>query len=149
MSIVDIRQIFFDEREKVKNFLDNAGDSLSSFRYFKTRTSDAIKGHVATFLGYNNHGAVVYGHLDKDTKENKLWLGICTSEKQRGRGFGKQMMIQLIKTFNKQTKYDALYLMVDEENVGAISLYTKFGFVNISNHNDKCRMVLKKETHNG
>jgi ribosomal protein S18 acetylase RimI-like enzyme len=142
MLILDIKQIFFDERDRVKKFLDAAGDSLSSFRYFKTRPLAAIKGHAATFLGYNNHEAVVYGHLDKDTKENKLWLGICTSEEQRGHGYGKQMMMQLIKTFNKQTEYNILYLMVDEENIGAINLYAKFGFININNHNGKHLMVL-------
>ena len=109
----------------LQQFIDEAGTSLKSFRYFQNRPLEIIKNHLCSFLLLDEEEPVAYGHLDKE--KETIWLGIAVSEKHIGIGLGVIMMNQLI-TFAKQNKVKEIKLSVDNDNISAIKLYEKLGF---------------------
>jgi len=114
-----------DDLKTLRAFLENAGSSLNTFRYFARRDLTAIGDHVLTVLSLENNVPVSYGHLDP---ENELvWLGICVSEEAAGKGHGNSMMTYLID-YAKRKDLREIYLKVDADNSRAKSLYDKFGF---------------------
>ena len=114
------------DRSDVQRFLDNAGRSLETFRYFSRRSLDVLDNHVVTFLDMDNNEPIAYGHLDRDGK--KVWLGICVSDKMCGRGLGKLMMKALIAAAIEH-QIPSIWLAVDVDNTVARQLYEKIGFV--------------------
>lgn len=67
-----------------------------------------------------------YGFVSPDIPE----LGIAIVESERGKGLGKQLLIEIIKGA-KKAGYIGLSLSVDLKNTGAISLYHQLGFEDI------------------
>jgi GNAT superfamily N-acetyltransferase len=102
-----IKSVNLNSKEEINKFLNNAGNSLSKFRYFKSRDLSVLRNHWLTILGYDDNNPITYGHLDSE--EEKLWLGICVAEGYKGRGLGKQTMQKLVETFNEQSYYDSLH----------------------------------------
>ncbi|WP_167881177.1 GNAT family N-acetyltransferase [Leptospira gomenensis] len=109
-------------------FLSLAGDSLSTFRYFRNRPTSAIENHIVTVLLLADDHPVAYGHLDPD--DSKIWLGIAVVQSAKGLGYGKLMMNYLIR-FATEHKIEKLTLSVDKPNSTAIRLYIKNGFVKV------------------
>jgi len=144
-------QVKYPEVKLLQQFIDEAGTSLKSFRYFSTRPLEVIKNHLCTFLMLDEGKPVAYGHLDvtdeatiaancgsteKGLKTEKtIWLGIAVSEKYLGLGLGPMMMNQLI-SFAKQNGVKQIKLSVDNDNIPAVKLYEKLGF----------KLLEKKET---
>ena len=69
---------------------------------------------------------IAYGHLDKEGID--VWLGVCVKDSKRGLGLGKEMMSYLLN-YAKLKKVPKIRLSVDKENVNAIKMYNKFGFI--------------------
>jgi len=111
---------------ELKSFLSFAGSSLNTFRYFNKRELSTINNHLLTVLCYNNSEPIGYGHID--CEKDKYWLGICVTESHLGKGIGKKIIIYLIEE-SLNLNVDEVYLSVDEENIEAINLYEKFGFI--------------------
>ena len=110
----------------ISAFLDNAGNSVDSFRYFDKRPLSIIENHLVTCLVSDEAGKYVgYGHLDKDG--DTVWLGIAVAEKMRGKGLGKKIMGFLVKRA-KELAIESVQLSVDTTNTAAIQLYLSFGF---------------------
>jgi GNAT superfamily N-acetyltransferase len=115
---------------KLNNFIGKIGKSSTSFRYFKSRKpEDAIKFHKHTLLFYKDSEVIGYGHLDLDSNDNKLWLGICVIDKYCGMGYGKIIMEKLISLQDED-----IYLSVDRSNLPGVNLYKKFGFKTIDSN---------------
>ncbi|HXB39641.1 MAG TPA: GNAT family N-acetyltransferase [Bacteroidia bacterium] len=137
-------QVKYPDVKLLQQFINEAGTSLKSFRYFQKRPLDVIKNHLCTFLLLDGEKPVAYGHLDVsdevtiashcDSKEEGLktektiWLGIAVSENYTGKGLGLMMMNQLI-SFAKNNGVRQIKLSVDNDNETAISFYKKSGFV--------------------
>ena len=138
--------IFIDINKKninlLEEFLSNAGDSLKSFRYFEKRDSDVLKNHLCTYILMKDKKPIGYGHLDRDEENNKVWLGICVSEKHINERFGYKMMEKL--TTNQK---DEIYLTVDKNNKGAIKLFEKFKFKIERDYSDKI-FIMKRDDSN-
>ncbi|MEP1032784.1 GNAT family N-acetyltransferase [Ekhidna sp.] len=118
---------------EVKNFLSNAGNSLDLFRYFGKRPINVIDNHVKTLIVKKKEQVIGYGHLDPE--KEKLWLGICVAERFKGKGIGRMILEELLDSA-KYLNHDEIWLSVDNDNFGAITLYEKFGFRLIeSRHN--------------
>lgn len=110
----------------LQSFLDNAGNSLETFKYFSRRELNCIKNHYLTVLLLDdNKIPVCYGHLDNSN--DIIWLGICTSEKYKGNGFGSMMMKYLID-FIKNKRIAEVILKVRMFNTSAILLFSKYQF---------------------
>ena len=108
-------------KDLLKDFLEDAGDSLASFRYYSSRDYNVIENHMNSFLLYDGSFCVGYGHLDKE--EDQVWLGICVKEKFQGLGYGKIIMSHLTNLYD-----ESIMLSVDKKNKSAISLYEKYDF---------------------
>ena len=126
-------------------FLKNAGDSLKKFRYFKHRPLNIISHHRYTILIFdNNKTPVAYGHLDPD--QEIVWLGICVSEAATGKGYGRQIMTNLINEASR-IGLKEIFLKVDSNNTKAISLYQNFCFDIMSEEKDEC-FIMKHIVNN-
>jgi GNAT superfamily N-acetyltransferase len=122
-------------------FLNDAGKSLITFRYFSKRPLEIIQNHKYTILILNEFNVPVgYGHLDP--QYDVVWLGICVSEKQIGKGFGKMIMSDLTKKADS-SGISELILKVDKQNVKAVSLYKKFNF-KISDEKDEVYLIMSR-----
>ncbi|MBW7835268.1 MAG: GNAT family N-acetyltransferase [Sphingomonadales bacterium] len=140
ISKISIREIenIPDDIAMLGKFLNLAGSSLQSFRYFSTRNLDIIRNHVATILLFLNEEPIGYGHLDKDGKN--IWLGICIAEAYRGKGLGTVLIKKLIE-IAKLRGVSELSLRVDRDNINAITLYKSNKFIIAPDDNDKSYLM--------
>jgi ribosomal protein S18 acetylase RimI-like enzyme len=123
----------------IKEFIVNSGNSIRTFRYFNNRNYDVICNHLVTYLLYDDSGFPIgYGHLEFEG--DKIWLGIAISEKFKGCGFGTKMMRKLIE-FAREKKVLSIFLTVDVENITAIILYQKCGFLTIDHLSESIQMM--------
>jgi len=119
---------FIQVTNQNQTLLDNFPfkDVLPHFRYFANRCiGKAVRTHIYTVVAVVNDKTVAYGHIEY---ESKYWLGICVLPNQQGKGYGRDMVKHLIDTA-KEKRLPKLDLTVDSDNVKAISLYKKVGFV--------------------
>ncbi len=114
-------------RKLVQEFLDEAGTSLATFRYFNSRSMQSLDNHLLTCILQDDNGkAIGYGHLDKEN--GVVWLGIAIAESHRGKGDGKTLLEFLLsETLRKNI--GAVSLSVDSGNVAARRLYESMGFI--------------------
>lgn len=128
---MNLVRILPDNTSLLRNFLEHAGSSLKGFRYFNKRSFDALKNHIVTLILEENGNALAYGHLDQEA--DTVWLGICVIESRKGEGLGIRMMEELLK-FADKNQIKKIKLAVDNDNLAAQSLYKKFGFRKIVEH---------------
>ena len=119
----------------IQSFLDGAGNSLNSFRYFNKREISIVLKHVCTYLVRIEDQIVGYCHLEE--YDGKIWLGIAVSEFYIGNGIGTLMMKHLMN-FAIVKKVREIYLSVDRDNVSAQSLYKRFDFKKTHNKGAIC-----------
>ena len=119
-------QVKYPDTKLLQQFIDEAGTSLQSFRYFSKRPLEVIKNHACTYLLMDGNTPVAYGHLDNE--DGIVWLGVAVTQAHVGLGLGVMMMKQLIN-FAKENAIPAIKLSVDNANTAAIKMYEKLGFV--------------------
>jgi ribosomal protein S18 acetylase RimI-like enzyme len=125
----------------IKEFLDNAGESLISFRYYNVRSIEIIKNHLTTAVIIDEGKVVGYGHLDNEN--GIVWLGVAICETEIGNGFGKLMMKFLVNRAD-ELNIELIRLTVDKNNSKAIKLYLDFGFLYIKDINLNVQMMERK-----
>ncbi|WP_348823516.1 GNAT family N-acetyltransferase [Flavobacterium aestuarii] len=123
---VILKNIRIEDEKDLVSFLNNAGSSLNTFRYFSTRTISILNNHITTILLYEDQNPVGYGHLDKDGET--IWLGICVSENKERKGYGKLIIDRLIEEAQLKN-ISRINLSVDINNHNAVKMYVKYGFV--------------------
>jgi len=112
------------EEYVVELFLKSAGKSLLTFRYFQTRPTSVISGHLVTLVGVEGADVIAYGHLDPEG--GKTWLGVCVSEEWRGKGKGREIVSSLLEFGDRGGI--VISLAVDNDNIPAVKLYEAIGF---------------------
>ena len=110
----------------VSKFLEGAGASLRTFRYFETRNIDTIKNHEYTCVVLKREFIIGYGHLEKEAGKN--WLGMALTPTYRGKGIGKKLLHHLLEKASI-LELDPIYLTVDKSNERALKMYLNFGFI--------------------
>ena len=135
--MISVVHLSSKDRNIIREFLNNAGSSLTSFRYFDSRPFEILDVHKATFMLLSEDKPVCYGHLDFE--DDRVWLGLAVIDSLQGFGLGKLMM-QLLLSEAKLQKISQVWLSVDNENTVAIGLYDKLGFKQIS-INDRYRLL--------
>lgn len=110
--------------ELLNQFLKRSDLISNHFRYFQSRPTSIIKNHLITIIGLEDNKPIAYGHIDYETYN---WLGICILNGYQGKGYGTQMMNELIK-YADENKLE-LRLSVDKDNLHAVSLYRKYNFI--------------------
>jgi GNAT superfamily N-acetyltransferase len=109
----------------LQQFLNTAGSSLETFRYYNKRPLSVTANHFCTLLLLSDDRPVAYGHLDPE--KEKVWLGIAVVDAFKGRGLGKKIMDLLIAKA-REKKCPGIFLSVDKQNTQAIRLYQHYGF---------------------
>lgn len=135
-----IHEIDLKDLEILKEFISNLNDASKFFRYFNTREPSIISNHLVTLLMMIDEKPVAYGHLENEHDSN--WLGICVLPKYSGKGYGSEMMLELIEKA-KKIRLPSIELIVDKENISAISLYKKMGFVLVADFSTYHKLQLK------
>ena len=120
-----IEKILEGQEEKLEQFLESCGASLSTFRYFSSRPVSVVREHLVSLLAFDGDVPVAYGHLEPE--DGIVWLGVCVMEGCIGRGYGFSMMEALLDEA-RALHVDAVNLTVDKDNSGAIRLYERVGF---------------------
>ena len=110
----------------VNEFVENANYSLKSFRYFEKRKISTVLSHISTFVLIKFNKVIGYCHLEKEN--DLIWLGIAIINEKIGMGFGEVLVKHLIKEARSK-KIKEINLSVDKDNIKAIGLYEKFGFI--------------------
>ncbi|MBS1665936.1 MAG: GNAT family N-acetyltransferase [Bacteroidetes bacterium] len=132
MSRVDISfvKISLTNIHLLEVFINNLGDSASTFRYYQKRDISVIEKHLVTLMIQGeNRKPIAYGHLENEN--GTTWLGVCVLPNYKGQGFGSLMLERLIEKA-KENKIDKIDLTVDKVNVEAVRLYEKFKFIKVS-----------------
>jgi len=114
------------DTNSIEKFLGGAGKSLETFRYFETRPIEIINNHLITLIGLVDKNICAYGHLEQEG--GRVWLGVCVQYSSRGNGYGSEMMGALLDHAARMC-IDCIWLTVDTNNLTAIHLYEKLGFV--------------------
>lgn len=123
---MNFKKINFSDVYLINKFLGTMKEGKTTFRYFENRSLEVIKNHLITVLLVNDNLPIAYGHLDKE--DNDVWLGIAVSDNYRGKGYGEKMLKYLIK-YAKVKNIQQIKLSVDNNNIPAINLYKKYGFI--------------------
>lgn len=137
----EIKEINVGNLEILKAFIDNAGNTVESFRYFNTRPLKIISNHIITVVILDDKVPVGYGHLDKE--EDKIWFGIAISEKYKGKGLGKKIM-QYLMGYADRNKISDIFLSVDKTNIVAIKMYQKFNFLEVKDLSSSVLLMKRK-----
>jgi ribosomal protein S18 acetylase RimI-like enzyme len=124
----------------LQSFLENAGTSLSSFRYYAARPLSVISNHLVTVVITEDGQPAGYGHLDKDG--DTIWLGIAVKEDRKGKGLGNSIMNYLVSA-GDELQLEKICLTVDYDNTAAISLYKKFGFAEAGMINERSLKMMR------
>jgi RimJ/RimL family protein N-acetyltransferase len=106
---------------EVDTFLKENLEGQKKFRYFEKRETSIINNHTKKILIYIDDTIAGYGHIEF---EDKFWLGIMVGDNFTGKGLGNIIMDELLKNLTHP-----VFLTVDIDNIPAINLYTKKGFV--------------------
>lgn len=130
--------IINDNYKLLDKFLRSNKVGGVSFRYFQKRPFNIINNHLFTCLYFEKNKCVGYGHLDYENE--KTWLGIIVADGMLGKGYGTYIIKDLISN----TKND-IHLSVDKNNVRAINLYSKIGFVNLFTNEDYSIMIYRQK----
>jgi len=109
----------------VDRFIETAGTSLETFRYFSTRPTSTIFSHLITLIGTEDGIPIAYGHLDPEN--GCTWLGVCVAEKWLGMRKGAEIVCLLLEFADAGGIL--VSLTVDEDNLRARKLYERYGFV--------------------
>lgn len=120
-----IRKIGKSDAVVLRQFIDAAGSSIKTFRYFDKRPIEVLDNHKLTLLAFLGQRPIGYGHLDFEA--GKTWLGIAMTEGYTGKGFGKKIMDYLLN-YADENNLPAIHLSVDKDNLAAVSLYKKLNF---------------------
>ena len=129
-----IKKINRENLSDLKSFIE--GNKESNFRYYDKRSYNIALQHKYNALYYIDKDIAGYGHLDY---EGKLWLGIITSKKHRGKGYGTFIVNDLIKQADEN-----IYLSVDASNIIGKNLYKKSGFKTLKKNDHNYIMIYKK-----
>lgn len=135
-----IIEIDLADLEILNEFITNLNTAAKFFRYFNTRKPSIISNHLVTLLMMIDEIPVAYGHLENEDEGN--WLGICVLPKYSGKGYGSEMILELIEKA-KKLKLPSIELTVDKENFSAISLYKKMSFVLVADFSTYHKLQLK------
>lgn len=102
-------------------------DEKQMTSYFKSLNYKKTLAFKVVNMEIGNSDVVGHAELDIDGKEVKI-SRLLISKTNRGKGFGKEMMIALINYIKRNLKYNEICLTVFTFNKPAISLYEKLGF---------------------
>jgi ribosomal protein S18 acetylase RimI-like enzyme len=112
---------YYPNREIVESDIKNSN--------FYTSTNDKGEIVAVSFLGAKDSDEAGEENWNYKSKNAFSVARICVNPKYQGKGIGTSFLRQLISEAKKQGA-DALHLHVSTQNVVAMKMYEKAGFVN-------------------
>ncbi len=128
-------------KSELADFIREMVAGKSTFRYFQNRSIDVIHSHEATILLRKNGCTIAYGHLERQSC--RLWLGIAVADAYIGQGWGKLMMLELVREAIS-LGFTKISLRVDHENTVAHRLYKQIGFKDVLENGDNLSFLMEK-----
>lgn len=122
---------------KIKNIREDMHlDWLKSMKSKKPKT-------IAFLIKIEEHyvGVTYFSYIDY-VKRTSDWGIYIHDEKYRGKGVGKQVLMNCISYAKEEILIDVLFLDVLKTNVKAVRLYENCGFKKIDEENLFCRYQL-------
>ena len=119
-------EVTITDVDLLNRFVKNLGEGKHKFRYLDKRGVEVVKNHIVTLLLMEDENPVAYGHLDK--VDDFVWLGTAVAENRKRKGYGKVLVEHLLAEAKKRN-IEKIYLSVDKDNLPAIALYQKCGFI--------------------
>lgn len=107
-----------------------------------TYLADAKKNNIILFkvVEMTDNKSTVVGHAELDIFGMDIKISrLLIDKSQRGKGFGKQMILLLIKHIQDNLVYKNIFLTVFTFNKPAITLYEKLGFKTVEINPDFMR----------
>jgi len=86
---------------------------------------------------------LIYEYLDNEKTEFLIWDFVVDAN-QQGKGYGKKIMLQLIKYLQSNYKLKKICLAFVPENTIARNLYKKLGFIETGKINDDNEIEMEK-----
>lgn len=109
-----------------KKLLENSLDEYTGDRLSSEEVKSYVKNNNIICAYWENELA---GALQFEIKNNVVWLGhIAVSPKFRGKGIAKELVKVYIEV-NKTAPSTRYQLWVINDNLSAVSLYNRFGFI--------------------
>ncbi|MGE7946029.1 N-acetyltransferase family protein [Lysinibacillus sp. NPDC093688] len=103
---------------------------------------------VGLYKEDNAVGFAMYGVFPHKDNSRRVWLDrYFIDERYQHKGLGKYFLQQLIQYLVAKYSCQNIYLSVYDNNIVAIQLYKKFGFVFNGELDDKGEKVMVKEVH--
>lgn len=132
-----------DNKELLEQFIKTIKNK--HFRYFDNRNIDCISNHIVTILYKDVNKNIIMGYTHVDYYK-KYWFGIYIDEKYRGKKLGG-LLLKYTLNQKKINSINDIYLSVDSDNINAIALYKKNGFIIDKELHDKLFMKHVKFVH--
>ena len=90
-------------------------------------------------------GFAMYGYLGDGKGGGNLWIDrMLIDAKYQGNGFGSRFMELLMQRVLDEYGEQPIYLSVYPENIAAIRLYEKLGFVFVDEYDSKGEQIMLK-----
>lgn len=148
--------------------LDELEDYLSwlrdveSNRFIESARKDYVMEDLVAYINDKNNSptAILFGIFNRQTstligtvklepirRDNKTaWVGILIGDpKNHGKGYGFEALDILCEFCNSNLKVNKIFLGVSPDNIPAIKLYKKFGF--LPHNNERNVMYLDIENY--
>ena len=131
MNII-IKKVDSDSYEEVKNL--RVGEGQEGFIETNEECLDEAKEldlwrPVGIYDGDKLVGFSMYGRLEEEGKEPRLWLDrFMIDGRYQGKGYGKTAIKIMINRLIEEYKCEKIYLSTYIDNVNAIKLYESMGF---------------------
>lgn len=128
---IEIININNNNKELLINYIPEI--KSTTFRYFNKRNIDVIQNHKLTILLKDVLNEIIFGYVHIDYDEEKYWFGIYLHEEYQNKKIGSKIMNYVFNLFEIKN-LNEIYLTVDNNNYGAIHLYSKYKFEEIKKY---------------
>jgi RimJ/RimL family protein N-acetyltransferase len=119
-----------------------SGEELKLYITEKNNSSDAILFGIFDKVGSNHIGNI---KLEPIVEKDSAWVGILIGQLEyRGRGVGVEVITSLMCFCAEFLFLNHIYLGVNKNNIPALNLYKKLGFVEILNNTAESNTIQMK-----
>lgn len=112
----------FDESEWRRR-LENAENSDRSWLWFAQENQKIV--------------GLIGAYMEKDATNEATIVSVFVPKEERGKGISSLLMDKIISELSAKPYLKKINLTVNKDQVAAVNLYTKFGFVKVGEQNFK------------
>lgn len=80
---------------------------------------------------------MIGAYMEKDSNDTATIISVFVPKEERGKGISSLLMEKMISELSAKPYLKKINLTVNKDQVAALNLYTKFGFVKVGEQNFK------------